>query len=742
MERKGVCFMKLINKQLLQSLCVFQFLFIGTAFSQSYPVDNIKGPVCVVRDSLTGRTTTVSPEISRYDVVVTDGLAKFTLTQLFINPFSGINDIVYVFPLPHDGAVYSMAMEYKKKLYIAEIYEKKDAIHKYDSVKATGGNAALLLQERPNVFQQRLANIAKGDTAYVKIEVAVPLKYDNGNWELSIPTMVGERYQSANSTTVPSSGTFWNPPENRDGQSLQMNVLIQTGFPITNLTSPSHSLSISQLTTPTKELVEKKLLKDGDKLPLPYNQLALLHSATTYPNRDFVLRFSRAKSTQKFSLASCFNPQTEKGYFTLSCFPDDSLFSGNRPDLEIVLLIDVSGSQAGWPLEKEKQIAISALNRLKETDRIAVLSFSDNVYWCFGDKEPRYATVANITNAKNFIQQLNVLGGTNLLNGVKDALSATSTSEHSRYYIFLTDGFITNESAIFNEIRNHPSKPVVFTFGAGNSLNRYFLEQSALVGNGFATEVMQNEDAELAINSAWQKIEAPQLKNISVKIDNAIIYNEIFPSGNNLFSGRPLTMLGMYSAVGEQIVTVTGFRNGTPVTFTEKIAFADSSNTNTVIAKIWAKQKIEQLSIIEGTTEVKKDSIIALSIEHQILSKYTAFLAINAMSIEEGQSMKDKFVDVIPIGKCHIAPQSLKVVVTAGYLSLTVPADEEVLSIRIFDLNGRLLAKLSPREFVEQRNIRWDGVLSNGSSLKCGKYILMIVTNKRTASVPFFWNQN
>lgn len=731
-----------IIKQKLLLLCTIPFLFVGAVFSQMYPVDDIKGPVCVVRDSLTGRTTTVSPEISRYDVVVTDGLAKFTLTQFFVNPFSGINDIVYVFPLPHDGAVYSMAMEYKKKLYVAEIYEKKDAIHKYDSVKATGGTAALLLQERPNVFQQRLANIAKGDTAYIKIEVAVPLKYDNGNWELAIPTMVGERYQSANSSTVPSSGTFWNPPENRDGQSLQMNVLVQTGFPITNLTSPSHTLSISQLTAPTKELVDKNLIKNGDGLPLPYNQLALLHSATTYPNRDFVLRFSRAKSTQKFSLASCFNPQTEKGYFTLSCFPDDSLFTGNRPDLEIVLLIDVSGSQVGWPLEKEKQIATSVLNRLKETDRVAVLSFSDNVYWCFGDKEPRYATAANVTKAKDFIQQLSVLGGTNLLNGVKDALSATSTSEHSRYYIFLTDGFITNEEAIFDEIRNHPSKPVVFTFGAGNSLNRYFLEQSAQVGDGFATEVMQNEDAELAINSAWQKIEAPQLKNISVTIDNAIIYNAIFPSGNNLLSGRPLTMLGMYSAVGEQTVTVTGFRNGTPVTFTQKIALADSCNTNTVIAKIWAKQKIEQLSIIEGTTEGKKDSIIALSIEHQILSKYTAFLAINAISIEADQSMQGKFVEVIPAVKNHVTVQSLKVVVIAGYLSLTIPADEELQSIRIFDLHGRLLAKLSPRQFMGLRSIRWDGVLPNGSSLKCGKYIIMIATNKRTASIPFFWKQN
>jgi Ca-activated chloride channel family protein len=717
-------------------------VIVCPAVSQVYSVDEIKGPVCVVRDSLTGRSATVSPEISRYDVVVTDGLAKISLTQLFINPFSGINDVIYVFPLPHDGAVHAMSMEYKNKLFIAEIYEKKDAIQKYDSVKTNGGIAALLVQERPNVFQQRLANIAKGDTAYVRIDVVTPLKYDNGAWELAIPTMVGERFQSDNSSTVSSSGKFWNPPAERNGQGLQMNVLIQTGFPITNLNSPSHALSISQLTEPIKELADKKLLSDGESFSLPYNQYALLHSASTYPNRDFVLRFSRQKSQQAFSLASFFDSTKEKGYFSLNCFPDDSLFSGNRQDLEIVLLIDISGSQAGWPLEKEKQIALNVLDRLIATDRFTVLSFSDDVYWCFGDKEPRTATEESILKAKSFIQNLTVLGGTNLLSGVSEALSATSTTEHHRYYLFLTDGFITNESAIIDEIKNHPSKPVIITFGAGNSLNRYFLEQSAQVGNGFATEIMQNEDVGLAVNNAWQKIESPPIKNLTVNFNSAQTYNLIMPGGNNIFSGRPLTIFGMYSTGGTQTVTVSGYREGNPLEFKETISLATSSNANIAVAKVWAKQKIEALSIAEGVTEVNKDSIIALSLEHQILSKYTAFLAINSISITDGESLREKFTKNNPELQGRVMVRSaVQLVVNNGFITLTIPENEIVLSVKIYDLKGRLITNIDSRSLLRSRTIRWNGVLMNGTVLKCGKYIIQIVTNKQTVSLPLLWNR-
>ena len=54
---------------------------VSSSSSQLYSVDAIKGPVCVVRDSVTGKTVTVSPEISKFNVIVTDGIASLLMAH-------------------------------------------------------------------------------------------------------------------------------------------------------------------------------------------------------------------------------------------------------------------------------------------------------------------------------------------------------------------------------------------------------------------------------------------------------------------------------------------------------------------------------------------------------------------------------------------------------------------------------------------------------------------------------------
>ena len=63
-------------------------------------------------------------------------------------------------------------------------------------------------------------------------------------------------------------------------------------------------------------------------------------------------------------------------------------------------------------------------------------------------------------------------------------------------------------------------------------------------------------------------------------------------------------------------------------------------NTNIMIPKIWAKQKIEELAIDEGDTEKNKQKIIDISVEYQILSKYTAFLTTDPLPVSSENSIK------------------------------------------------------------------------------------------------------
>lgn len=719
----------MVNRIIVHCFLYATLFIVSSGYSQNIivPVDSAKGPMCIVIDSVNMVAVPLSPKRSVYNTVITDGLAQLTLSQMFVNEYGTINDIVYVFPLPHQAAVHAMSMEYRGKLYKAEIYERSEAQTKYDSVVQSGGNAALLLQDRPNVFQQRLANIAFHDTAWVQITLSMPLDYDNGIYELAIPTMVAERYQSQNASSVMSSGKGWNPPADRDGQSLEINIFMQTGFPVTGVTSPTHGITVSSLDDSREVLITKSVISQNTRTVMEHSCGIFLTKIETYPNKDFVLRFSRAAATMDFTVASYYDTTLKTGYFYSNVFPDTALFTGDRSKLDIVILVDISGSQNGWPLTKEKEIASAIMAKLTPEDRFTVLAFSDAVRWCFGQAQSVPATGGNISKAQTFVNELQVQGGTNLLSGVQSALSITSSSEFSRFFVFLTDGFITNEDAIFTEIRNHPSSPTIFTFGAGGSLNRHFLDEAAKIGNGISTEITGTEDVAPVVNTVWSKIESPQLTEITVTCSGLDAEQLLMPAGKILYKGVPVTLFGVYETGGEHTVAITGVRNGESVTLSKEITLADAPNASTMIPRIWAKQMISKLRIDEGTGTANKSHIIELSKEYQVLSDYTAFLAINPVEVtaDNSISMPHTAVSTTPTGA---AASAVTVQILPKEFIVEVPEGTSLLEIALYDMNGRCLHKVPVT--LQQRCFRfiWDRLFPQQRKLARGHYILKIRT--------------
>ncbi|MBN1575644.1 MAG: VWA domain-containing protein [Chitinispirillaceae bacterium] len=719
------------------SVCIAVFFTVTLqAQNISFPADSVKGPMCVIIDSVTKAAIPLSPKNSTYNIIVTDGLAQITLTQLFVNEFGIVKDIAYVFPLPHDAAVHAMTMEYRDSIYKAVIYEKQEAQQIYDSIVQTGGVAALLLQDRPNVFQQRIANIAFNDSAWIQIKLTMPLEYDNGFYELAIPTMVAERYQSANASTVLSSGRMWNPPADRDGQTLQINVLLQTGFPVSQLQSPTHPLVISEIDAVRPELEARKVMDKAAQLNLPYNQGALLQQAATYPNKDFVLRFGRAAAEMDFTVASTFDTSLGIGYFYSNLFPDAALFAGERPKLDIVILVDRSGSQSGWPIAKEKEIATIILDKLTSADRFTVLSFNTAVSWCFGSAQSVEASGANITKAREFIAGISATGGTNLLAGVQAALAISSGEGLQRFFIFLTDGFITNESAILEEIKNHPTAPTVFTFGAGDNLNRYFLDESAKVGNGVSTEITETETVAPIVDAVWNKIESPQLQDIAIAMSGLDPAQLLLPQGNMLYKGSPVTIFGVYRESGTHIVTITGTRNGETVTLTNDIDLAAAPTANSMIPQVWARQMIRKLRIEEGTGTTNKNHIIELSKQYQVISDYTAFLATSPVeATEENRIGRYTGLHVTAAGDILL---QVSMTILRNRLTIEAPSGAYITEVAVYDLNGRCLFRTLLHTSQCTRFV-WDGRLANGRRLATGRFIVKIQTTRGQITRSLFW---
>ena len=699
------------------------------------PLDSVRGGLCAMVDQTTKQQIPISPSFTRVNVVVTEAVAQAVVNQTFVNPMSSRSEVAYLFPLPEQGAVHGMKYQRGDSLYVAEIMDREKAQRKFDSVRNAGGQGALLLQERPNMFVQRIASLGPGETAYVEIKLSLPLKYVDGGFELAFPTRIGPRFGvGPDGNPITGPGNPWNPPAMRSGPEFQFNVLIQSGVDLEGIASPTHGIEVGELDMMKKALIERQVMEEGVTGTFTFNRGVILKTEAAYPNRDFVLRMKRAKSEADFSLASWHNGG-ESGYFMLNLYPDTAQFAGKRSPLEVILLVDISGSQGGWPLAREKEIVNNILPRLTEGDHLGLMAFSDAVQYAFGSAAPVPVTPQNLATARSFVQGLSVQGGTQLLGAVKAALAAPVTGDKRRIFVFLTDGFITDESAILAAISGDPSHPTIFTFGAGNNLNRYFLEECAKVGNGFATPMVEGDAPAPLVEAAWSRIQAPQLENIKVDYGGLAVSEALLPVSDRLYRGLPYRILAKYARGGDFKVTLSASRQRQPVTWSKDIRLATAEATSWAVPKLWAREKIGRLMLGQGTTLANKAAIILVSVTHQVLSAYTAFLAISPVSVAGGNGGIATEV-AKPQGK---GPE-LALNLQQGMLVLDWNGSHPVVAVRIYDMHGKLLFIHRPgKSGSGSLRLIWDGRDAQGRLLARGKYLLSVETRAGVRSRPFLW---
>jgi Ca-activated chloride channel family protein len=80
---------------------------------------------------------------------------------------------------------------------VGEVKERQEAKVIYETAKASGQAAALLEQERPNLFTNSVANIGPHETVIVQIEYQETVKQSSGTFSLRLPLVVAPRYMPA-----------------------------------------------------------------------------------------------------------------------------------------------------------------------------------------------------------------------------------------------------------------------------------------------------------------------------------------------------------------------------------------------------------------------------------------------------------------------------------------------------------------------------------------------------------------
>jgi Ca-activated chloride channel family protein len=567
--------------------------------------------------------TDVKGQISGY-------IATVDVTQQFHNPYDEKVEVVYVFPLPQNAAINEFIMTIGERRIRGIIRERKEAEQIYQQAKSQGHVASLLTQERPNIFTQKVANIEPGKQIDVNIKYFNTLAYVDGWYEFVFPMVVGPRFNPPGFTdgvgavargkagiSGQKTEVQYLKPGERSGHDISLAVDIDAGVTIEQLVCTSHVITNS---TPARN---KRTVK--------------LSSLDSIPNKDFVLRYKVAGKTVKSALVT--HRDERGGFFTLMLYPPENLSYLKRAPMEMIFVLDCSGSMSGKPIEKAKQAITRALKKLQTNDTFQVIRFSNNASQFGPDPVP--ATQKNIRKAIEYVENLHGSGGTMMIEGIKAALDFAHDPQRFRLVSFMTDGYIGNETEILAAIHQRLGASRIFSFGVGSSVNRYLLDRMAKLGKGAVAYIGLDDSAGEVVDKFYDRISHPALTDVEIDWGNMQV-TDMYPGRiPDLFVGRPVIITGRFKG-NPPLADTTIHIKGNVGDMTQDIAIAsdlgDSVATHSGIACVWARKKIETLGS-RATYDTNPDlpgEIKQVALEYGLMSAYTAFIAVDSSRKTDG----------------------------------------------------------------------------------------------------------
>jgi Ca-activated chloride channel family protein len=565
-------------------------------------------------------STSVDARISGY-------IATVDILQKYHNPYKDKIDAVYVFPLPQSAAITDFVMIIGDRMIRGLIREKEEAQEVYQAAKAQGYHASLLTQERPNIFKQKVANIEPGKKIDIISVFFNPLNYRNGEYEFVFPTVVGPRFnppgqmddigtvgRGTNNQSGDPTDAHYLRPDKIFGHNISIHVDIDAGVSIEKVYSHTHVIN-----------VEKKS---------PSHAIVSLSHNDMVPNKDFVLRYKT--SGEKIKTAMMTHESEDGIHFSLLLQPPEDLKNLPRIPREMVFVLDCSCSMYGRPLEKAKEAVRRALRNLDKNDTFQIIRFSSNAS-SLGSK-PITATPENIEKGLKYLESLKSGGGTMMIEGIKAALDFLHDENRLRIVSFMTDGYIGNEREILGAIHEGLGESRIFSFGVGSSVNRYLLERMAIMGRGAVAYVGLDDSAGEAVDRFYDVATRPALANITIDWGDLNV-TDVYPEKTpDLFVGRPVMITGRLNNSHPGWIRIIGQTGKERTYFDVTVDPNNSDGRHPGIRSIWARWKLAELSNQEthSPCEDIKQEIITTSMNYNLISRYTAFLAVDSLERTEG----------------------------------------------------------------------------------------------------------
>ncbi|QEG00263.1 Vault protein inter-alpha-trypsin [Stieleria maiorica] len=564
---------------------------------------------------------------TRVEADVSGVLARVRVSQVFKNPYSERLEALYVFPLPENCAVDAYSFQIGERLIVGEVKRKEDARREYEQARDEGRKAALLEQERANVFSQAVANIPPDGEVTVNIEYVHPLEIDEDRYVFRFPMVVGPRYIPGEPLSRPSVGRGWAadtdqvpdasritpdflPEGMRNGNDVFVTVNVDAAMPIQEIVPVTHELDI-QRTSETQTV-------------------ATLKNQSTIADKDFVIEYRLAG--EQSTLASLVHrpAESEAGYVMLALQPKWSIEPAEITPREVIVVLDTSGSMNGPAISQLRLFAQHVLDHLNPQDEFRMIAFNNHATAFRQDSV--VATDANVQAAKQFVRGLRASGGTKLLPALQLALGGNADEQaRPRYMILLTDALVGNDHSILRYLQNPEFQDArVFPIGFGAAPNDYLINRAAEMGRGFSMQVNNQDNAGEIARRFNERTSQPYMTDLQIDWGGLVIKDQVPSRLPDLYAGKPLVVLGRYETSAMGTVRLQGNVLGQAVEMELELDLPTQEVAHDSIGPIWARQRIRQIwnRDVGHETPQGREEITALGLRHQLMTQYTSFIAV------------------------------------------------------------------------------------------------------------------
>ncbi len=550
---------------------------------------------------------------THFEVHVSGPIARTRVVQAFRNTGREWAAATYLYPLPENAAVDSLKMVVGQRVIVGEIRRRAEATEIYERAMREGQKAALVEQQRPNMFTNRVANIAPGETVLIEIEYQAPVSVRAGDYSLRLPLVVGPRYvppRTLNSRAAIADADAVTAPlldPRRTGplNPVSIEIHLQPGFPIANLDSPYHR-------------IDARAGPGGGRI-------VRLAAGEVPADRDFELRWRSAAADATIGLFR--ERRGDEDYLMAMLTPPVDDRRRRPAPRELIFVIDNSGSMSGDSMEQAKTSLIHALMTLTPTDRFNVIRFDDTMTQLF--EAPVAATREQVALAERFTHNLEANGGTEMLPALRAALvDPTPGDGRIRQLIFMTDGAISNEAEMLEALGRSRGRSRVFMIGIGSAPNSHLMSRMAEVGRGSYIHIGEGGEVNARMAELLDRLTRPAVTDLAVRINgsNATIAPSELP---DLYAGEPLVVLARGAALAGTL-EVSG-RIGS-AEWRRSVPLSEAVE-GPGVAKSWARRRIAEIEVADmlGTIEDEQaaDQIARLGLDFSLVSRETSLVAVD-----------------------------------------------------------------------------------------------------------------